>query len=157
MIGSKQEPLYSYNYNAFKIATIGLAVVLFLIVIVLFIAFSGPAVIIPILFATVSILFLVIWSKQNTNFILIDSEFFVLHKQVYYYSSVSKINLNKSKDKTTIHLFNGKTLIISHKNFPTDARKPHKIKINQKNKLHKVTSKLVLKAKQNKESSQKKS
>ncbi len=90
---------------------------------------------------------LLILKLINPNQILVDSSFFILSKKVYYYSSLSKIEVNESRSIAKLFLANKKCITIYRDNFPTGAQKEDKIKKNKMLTFNKVVGKIINKAK----------
>lgn len=82
----------------------------------------------------------------NPNQIVVDSSFFILNKKVYYYSSLSKIEVNESRSTARISLANKKNITIYRDNFPTGAQKEDKIRKNKMLTFNKVVGKIINKA-----------
>ena len=75
--------------------------------------------------------------------LLIGSRYLILGDRILYYQNVSRANLDKEKQTMTITFSKGKDLVIVAAKFPTNARKPEKIRINKANKFEKVTDRIT--------------
>jgi hypothetical protein len=77
--------------------------------------------------------------------LLIASRYLILDDRIVYYQNVSHAHLNKEKQTLTIYSDRGKNLVIAADKFPTNARKPDKIRINKSAKFEKISERIITK------------
>jgi hypothetical protein len=75
--------------------------------------------------------------------LLIASRYLILGERIIYYQNVTQARLDKTKQTLTINSGKGGNLVITADKFPTNARKPDKIRINKTAKFEKVTSRII--------------
>lgn len=75
--------------------------------------------------------------------LMIASRYLILGDRILYYRNVSRASLDKVKQTLTISYDRGKNLIIAADKFPTNARKPDKIRINRTAKFEKVSERII--------------
>jgi hypothetical protein len=75
--------------------------------------------------------------------LLIASRYVILGDRIIYYRNVTRACLDKEKQTLTINPARGAELVISAEKFPTNARKPDKIRINKTAKFEKVADKII--------------
>lgn len=75
--------------------------------------------------------------------LLIASRYLILGNRIVYYRTISHATLDKAKQTLTMVTGRGRTMVISADKFPTNARKPDKIRINRAAKFDKVTGRII--------------
>jgi hypothetical protein len=75
--------------------------------------------------------------------LLIAGRYLILGDRIVYYRNVSQVRLDKQKQTLTINSDRGRNLVISADKFPTNARKPDKIRINRTAKFDKVSERII--------------
>jgi hypothetical protein len=75
--------------------------------------------------------------------LVIASRYLILGDRIIYYRNVARASLDKSAQTLTITPERGGALVITAEKFPTNARKPDKIRINKTAKFEKVADKII--------------
>lgn len=75
--------------------------------------------------------------------LLIASRYLILGDRIVYYRNVARASLDNGAQTLTIIPDRGGALVISAEKFPTNARKPDKIRINKTAKFEKVADKII--------------
>lgn len=141
---------YKYNTNA-KSALLFKGMLSYFLVIVLVGACIILGFILPIFFGLIilGIIYVYSMSKKNQK-IIIDKNFFILGDKVTWYANIEEIRILPQHRKMVIIRNNKlKKITIEATGFPTDARKPHKIKANQTKKFKNFCSKMLEKTRTN--------
>jgi hypothetical protein len=75
--------------------------------------------------------------------LLIAGRYLILGDRIMYFRNVTQVRLDKQKQILTISAGKGADLVISADKFPTNARKPDKIRINKTAKFDKVCERII--------------
>ncbi len=75
--------------------------------------------------------------------LLIASRYLILGDRIIYFGSVSRARLDKEKQSLTLTPKRGAPLVIAADKFPTNARKPDKIRVNRGAKFDKVAERII--------------
>lgn len=75
--------------------------------------------------------------------LLIASRYLILGDRIVYYRTVSSAIMDTGMQTLTLGMARGKSVIIAAERFPTNARKPDKIKNNKTAKFRKVADKII--------------
>ena len=75
--------------------------------------------------------------------LLITSRYLILGDRIMYFGTVTRASLDKEKQTLTIIADKGRSLTIAADKFPTNARKPDKIRINRSAKFDKVSERIM--------------
>lgn len=75
--------------------------------------------------------------------LLIASRYLILGERIIYYRTVSSAILDTGRQTLTLSMPRGNSVIIAADRFPTNARKPDKIKNNKSAKFKKVADKII--------------
>jgi hypothetical protein len=75
--------------------------------------------------------------------LLIGSRYLILGDRIIYYRNVSRAFIDKDAQTLTVVCERGQPLVISAEKFPTNARKPDKIRINRTAKFEKVAGRII--------------
>ena len=89
-----------------------------------------------------------IWRADYDKTLMIANRYLVLGDDIVYFRNVSVARLDRSAETLSIFSGRGRSLVISASRFPTNARKPEKIKLNRSNKFSKVAERIVAKLKE---------
>jgi hypothetical protein len=136
---------YGNEINYRKGLLIFIAVVLFIIISIVAISTS------PVLFALliIPVIIIVINRKSSSiNFILIGVRYLIICTDVVYYKNINKVELDKNSETLKLFTDQGKSYEIKSSLFPTNARKPEKIKINKTAKFNKTVEKIYARLKE---------
>lgn len=69
-------------------------------------------------------------------------------QQIIYYGNVKSVVLSRAAGTLRVYAHNGQAFVLERDNFPTNARKAEKIKINKAAKFDKVAEKIIDKVRQ---------
>ncbi len=86
--------------------------------------------------------------SASVNLILIGGRYLIIGTNVVYYKNIEKTELDKKIGKFTLTTTEGNTYNINSASFPTNARKPDKIKINKTAKFEKAVDKIIARLKE---------
>lgn len=75
--------------------------------------------------------------------LLISSRYLILGDRIIYFGTVSRAHLDKEKQTLTLTPKRGAPLVIAADKFPTNARKPDKIRINRGAKFDRVAERII--------------
>ena len=75
--------------------------------------------------------------------LLIAGRYLILGERIVYYGSVVRASLDKERQTLTITAKRGLPVVIAAEKFPTNARKPDKIRINKSAKFYKVAERIL--------------
>lgn len=75
--------------------------------------------------------------------LLIGGRYLIVGDRIVYYQNVSRARLDKEKQTLTISADRNRNIVIAAEKFPTNARKPDKIRINKTAKFEKVTERII--------------
>jgi hypothetical protein len=75
--------------------------------------------------------------------LLISSRYLILGERIIYFGTVTRASLDKENQTLTISTEKGRSLTIAADKFPTNARKPDKIRINKSAKFDKVSERII--------------
>jgi len=75
--------------------------------------------------------------------LLITSRYLILGDRIMYFGNVTRASLDKEKQTLTISTDKGRSLTITADKFPTNARKPDKIRLNRSAKFDKVSGRIM--------------
>ncbi len=75
--------------------------------------------------------------------LVIAGRYLILGEQIIYYRTVTRTVLDRKRQTLTLTSGRGKTMVIEADKFPTNARKPDKVRANKKAKFDKVTGKII--------------
>ncbi len=105
----------------------------------------------PLAIALIPIpIIIVIINKRtpSSNLIFIGERYLIIGTNVIYYKNIEKTSLDKKIEKFTLTAIEGKTYEINAASFPTNARKPDKIKKNKTAKFEKAVDKILARLKE---------
>lgn len=87
----------------------------------------------------------IIYAKRSgmTRPLVIATRYLILGERIVYYRNVTRAALDRERQVLTISPARGPALTISADKFPTNARKPDKIKANRSAKFVKVADRIV--------------
>ena len=77
--------------------------------------------------------------------ICVTPRYLICGRKILYYRNVRKLVLVKKEGQLSVFFGDGKSLMVEQKRFPTNARKPDKIKKNKAAKFDKVSGKIIQK------------
>lgn len=140
MMESREFALYSYQLDSTMNSLVGSAIV------ALFLAIGGAAALTPwsllLLLIPVAV-FVYVKRSGCSKPLLIASRYLILGERIIYFRNVSRAVLDNDKQTLTLSSNTGKSVIIAAEKFPTNARKPDKIRINKGDKFRKVSDKIM--------------
>ena len=82
------------------------------------------------------------------NSILIGERYLIIGNNVIYYNNIEKAKHDKNSEKLILSTGDGKSFEINAASFPTNARKPEKIKKNKTDKFQKTLDKIFARLKE---------
>lgn len=82
------------------------------------------------------------WVGIKTE-LLLGPRYLLCGNTLVYYANVKRLNLSRNAGTLQMQSQNGKTFTLVRDKFPTNARKPEKIKINKSAKFDKAVDKII--------------
>ena len=83
----------------------------------------------------------------RTKKLYLGPRYLLCGNTIVYYANVRRLILSEMNGTLTLHATNGKTFTLERDQFPTNARKPDKVKRNKEAKFAKVSAKIIEKVK----------
>ncbi|SFN38697.1 hypothetical protein SAMN05660284_01364 [Formivibrio citricus] len=83
--------------------------------------------------------------RLNAAKLYIGPRYLICGASIIYYHNLARITLEYEKGTLLLQTVSGRSLLIEQKNFPTNARKAHKVAANTAAKFFKVAEKIVAK------------
>lgn len=88
-----------------------------------------------------------LWRAEYEKTLMVTNRYIIIGENIVYFSNVSNARLNRQAETLEIISGKGKSMVVSSAKFPTNARKPDKIKLNRSNKFNKIADRIVARLK----------
>ncbi len=90
-----------------------------------------------------------LWRAEYDKTLLVSNRYMILGEDIVYFRNVASARIDKGAETLTVFFGKGRSMVISSSRFPTNARKPDKIRLNRSNKFTKVSDRIVSRLKDN--------
>jgi len=84
----------------------------------------------------------------SNNLLLIGSRYVIVGSGIVYYQNIARVHLDRERRTLTLTSSRGNTLVLAAERFPTNARKPDKIRLNTGAKFDKAVEKILQRLKE---------
>lgn len=105
--------------------------------------FSGSHFSRIVVWVALPLIFAFIGYASAPRMLFLRGRYLICGKDIIYFSNVCRLKRFATMGLLQIDTDQNKTLIIKRENFPTNARKNHKIQLNKQKKFDKVSEKII--------------
>ena len=86
-----------------------------------------------------------LWRADYDRGLMLSNRYIIIGEEIVYFRNLSSARLEKDAESLTLFWGKGRSLVVASSRFPTNARKPDKIRLNRSAKFSKVSEKILSK------------